>query len=65
MAAAGFSCLTSLCQGRGHGLEDVLESSEARGSGANEQAAGRDAGGEHTVIAPQPHMAQKAASFHW
>ena len=37
-------------QGRGHSIEDVLEPSERGGQGADEQAAGRDARGEHTVI---------------
>jgi len=34
-------------------MGDVLESSEAGGSSANEQAAGGDAWGEHAVILPQ------------
>ena len=48
-------------QGRGHSTEDVLEPSERGGQGADEQAAGRDARGEHTVIIKH-HQTEKKGS---
>ena len=51
-----------LSQGRGHSVEDVLEPSERGGQSADEQAAGRDARGEHTVIIKHRKKAQKVIS---